>query len=236
MLAALVGLSKKETPPNTYARFRYRDLRRDPALIGVAFELGLVSDFIAKPVLTGFVFGLSLTIMLRQPPKLLGIHKGSGDFFDRLWHPLTSQNQIHLLTAAVGAIALAITFGLGSIVPRVPSALVVFVGGILSSRLLGLDGHGVEVVGTIQGGMPHDPVFPSAARPEWSELLSGAVGIVLILYTEALAAGRTLATKNKYDIDPNQELAALGTANIASDVLQGIVVGGGMSGTAANES
>jgi SulP family sulfate permease len=236
MLAALVG------PLANGDASRYMLLASATAicvglllLLGAVFKLGFVSEFIAKPVLKGFVFGLALTIMLRQLPKLLGIHKGAGDFFDQLWHLLTSLADVHPTTLAVGAAALAITFGLGHLAPRVPSALVVFVGGIVASRWLGLEDRGVEVVGAMQGGMPH-PVFPIVARPDWADLLSGAVGIVLILYAEALAAARTFAAKFKYDIQPNQELAALGVSNIASGLLQGIVVGGGMSGTAANAS
>jgi high affinity sulfate transporter 1 len=202
-------------------------------LIGATFKLGFVSEFIAKPVLKGFVFGLSLTIMLKQLPKLLGVEKGAGDFFHQFWHLILSLKDTHPLTVAVGVAALAITFGLGAIAPRIPSALVVFIGGILIVRLFGLEQRGVEVVGAMQGGMPHF-VPPNIGRDNWVELLSGAVGIVLILYAEALAAGRTFAAKNKYEINANQELAALGTANIASGLFQGIVVGGGMSGTAAN--
>ena len=202
-------------------------------LLGAVLKLGFVSEFISKPVLKGFVFGLAMTIMVKQAPKLLGIKKGSGDFWDQMEHLIRSIDQTHLWTLGVGAAALAITFGLGAIAPRIPSALVVFVGGILAAKYMGLEQHGVEVVGTMQGGMPH-LVWPMAGRPEWWELLTGGVGIVLIMYAEALAAARTFAAKYRYEISPNQELAALGVSNLCSGVLQGFVVGGGMSGTAAN--
>jgi high affinity sulfate transporter 1 len=204
-------------------------------LIGGIFKLGFVSEFIAKPVLKGFVFGLALTIMLRQAPKLFGVEKTKGNFFEQLWGLIQSLNHTHFLTLAVGAAALAVTFGISAIAPRVPSALVVFVGGILAVRVFGLADRGVEVVGRMPGGMPHF-VLPKIGADNWAELLSGAVGIVLILYAEALAAARTFAAKYNYDVNPNQELKALGTANIASGLLQGFVVGGGMSGTAANAS
>ncbi len=203
--------------------------------VGGVFKLGFVSEFISKPVLKGFVFGLALTIMLKQAPTLLGIEKGSGDFFHQLWSLLTRLGHVHPATIFVGATALAITFGLAAVAPRIPSALVVFVAGIVAARMLGLEHRGVEVVGTMQGGMPHFTV-PNMGREHWAELLSGAVGIVLILFAEALAAARTFAAKNKYEIDANQELKSLAVANVASGLFQGIVVGGGMSGTAANAS
>ncbi len=201
--------------------------------LGYFFKLGFVSEFIAKPVLKGFVFGIALTIIVKQAPKVIGIHKGAGGFFEQIWHILTSLTHVHMWTLAVGLAALVITFGLGAIAPRVPSALVVFIGGILASKYLGLEQHGVEVVGLIQGGIPQLS-FPAIGMDAWQDVFSGAVGIVLIMYAEALAAGRTFAAKFKYDIDANQELASLGMSNIVSGLFQGFVVGGGMSGTAAN--
>jgi MFS superfamily sulfate permease-like transporter len=76
--------------------------------------------------------------------------------------------------------------------------------------------------------------LPVVSLSEATELLVGSIGIVLIVYAEALGAARTFAAKFKYDVNPNQELAAIGAANLASGLSQGIIVGGGMSGTAAN--
>jgi sulfate permease, SulP family len=204
-------------------------------LLGSIFKLGFVSEFISKPVLKGFVFGLALTIMIKQAPKLLGIEKGSGDALHQAWHVVTSLGQINFWTMAVGASALAVLFVLGAYVPRLPSALVVLVFGILSVEWFKLDRHHVEIVSSIPTGLPV-PGIPSITSEQWPDLFAGAAGIVLIVYAEALAAGRTFAGKHHYEIDPNQELAALGAANIASGLTQGIIVGGGMSGTAANDA
>jgi MFS superfamily sulfate permease-like transporter len=110
---------------------------------------------------------------------------------------------------------------------------VVVILGIWATRQFGLDEHGVEIVGPIQAGVPSF-MPPAASRQEWMDLLAGAVGIVLIMYVEALAAARTFAAKYRYEIDANQELYALGMANLWSGLAGGFVVGGGMSGTAAN--
>jgi SulP family sulfate permease len=202
-------------------------------LLGSLFKLGFVAEFISKPVLKGFVFGLALTIMVKQAPKVLGIEKGHGDFFDQVWHLLTSLDKIHLWTIAVGATALAITFLMGSFLPRIPSALVVLVLGILATGQFQLHTKGVEIVGSIQTGIPKFGI-PLVNRADVPDLFAGAIGIVLIVVSEALAAGRTFASKYRYEITPNQELAAIGVANLASGFSQGFIVGGGMSGTAAN--
>jgi sulfate permease, SulP family len=204
-------------------------------LLGGVLQLGAVSEFISKPVLKGFVFGLALTIMVKQAHKLTGISAGKGNFFHLVWHLLTSLNEANLWICGVGAAAIAVMFLLGALAPRVPSALVVLVFGVLSVSWFDLKEHDVEVVGTIQAGMPV-LALPRLGEDELSDLLVGAIGIVLVLTAEALAAGRTFAAKNKYEINPNQELCAMGAANIASGLFGGIIVGGGMSGTAANDS
>ncbi len=204
-------------------------------LIGGLLKLGAVSEFISKPVLQGFVFGLALTIMVKQAHKLTGISSGQGNFFQLVWHVITSLKELSPWTCAVGATAIAVMFLLGAFVPRVPSALVVLVLGVLFVSWLGLKQHHVEVVGTIQAGMP-SLSLPRIGEDQLADIFVGAIGIVLVLTAESLAASRTFAAKHRYEINPNQELCAMGAANIASGLFGGIIVGGGMSGTAANDS
>jgi MFS superfamily sulfate permease-like transporter len=111
----------------------------------------------------------------------------------------------------------------------------VLVLGVLSVSGLGLKQHHVEVVGVIQAGMS-SLSLPRFGEDSAADLFVGAIGIVLVLTAESLAAVRTFAAKHKYEINPNQELCALGAANIASGLFGGIIVGGGMSGSAANDS
>src|ERR1700741_3799254 len=204
-------------------------------VLGGFLRLGAVSEFISKPVLKGFVFGLALTIMVKQAHKLMGIPGGKGNFFHQSWHVITSIADVNPWTLAVGLAALLIMFLLGSLAPRVPSALVVLVRGILSASQFGLAHHGVEVVGSIHAGLP-TLSLPTVGEDALTDILMGAIGIVLVLVSEALAAGRTFATKHNYEIGPNQELLAMGMANLTSGLFGGMIVGGGMSGTAANDS
>jgi SulP family sulfate permease len=204
-------------------------------LVGGVLKLGAVSEFISKPVLKGFVFGLALTIMVKQAHKLAGVSAGRGNFFHQAWNVLSLLRDVNPWTLAVGAAAIGIMFLLGSVAPRAPSALVVLVLGILAVSGLGLKGHHVEVVGRIQAGMP-SLSLPRIGEDDLGDVLMGAIGIVLVLMAEALAAARTFAAKHNYDIDPNQELRAMGAANIASGLFGGLIVGGGMSGTAANDT
>jgi MFS superfamily sulfate permease-like transporter len=112
---------------------------------------------------------------------------------------------------------------------------VVLVLGIMSVSWFGLARHEVEVVGTIQAGMPKLSL-PRVGEEDLADIFMGAIGIVLVLVAETLAAGRTFAAKHNYEIVPNRELFAMGAANLASGLFGGMIVGGGMSGTAANDA
>ena len=204
-------------------------------LLGSVLKLGAVSEFISKPVLKGFVFGLALTIMAKQAHKLLGVPAGQGNFFRQSWHVVAALKEINVWTLVVGAAALTILFVLGAATKRVPAALVVLVLGIMSVYWFGLEHRGVEVVGSIHAGMP-SLSLPRIGEDDMADVFVGAIGIVLVLIAEALAAARTFAAKHNYDIVPNQELCAMGVANLTSGLFGGMIVGGGMSGTAANDA
>ena len=155
-------------------------------LVAAAFRLGFVSEFISKPVLKGFVFGLGVTIMVKQAPKLLGIEKGHGDTLQQAWQALVALPHTNVWTLAVGAGALAAIFLLGAYLPRIPSALVVFVLGILAVQQFGLERHGVEVAGNVPAGLPKIAIpgglprgcFRFARRSGWNRAhyLRGGVG------------------------------------------------------------
>ena len=204
-------------------------------LVAGTLKLGFISDFISKPVLRGFVFGIALTIVIKQLPKLLGIAKGTGPSYRQLWQTLTHAAQSNPWTLATAAAALAVLFLVDRYVPRVPGALLVLVAGIVISRAFELHTHGVDIVGAIPAGMPH-PSFPILTWSDWLQAAPAAVGLALVLYAESLGAARTFANKNGYDIDANQELRALAVANATSAIFHGMIVGGGTSGTAANDS
>src|SRR5215831_6151446 len=149
-------------------------------LVGGILKLGSGSEFVSKPVLKGFVFGLAVTIMLKQAHKLVGITGCRGSSFYQAWHVITSLKDVNPWTFAVGAAALAIIFVLGAVAPRVPSVLLVLVLGTLSVGLFGLKQHHVEVVGSIHAGMPSLMLplsLTTIGADEWADLFVGTIGI-----------------------------------------------------------
>lgn len=120
-------------------------------------RLGFLTSFLAEPALVGFLFGMALTIVVRQAAKLVGVAGGDGNFFERLWTALSGAPHWSLVTLAVGAAALAALFLLERFVPRLPASLIALVAALLLSAALGLEGHGVETVGRIPSAQPVRP-------------------------------------------------------------------------------
>ena len=202
-------------------------------LAGIA-RLGFLASFISEPVLKGFIIGLALTIIAGQLPKLFGVPKGEGDFFHQIAHLVTHLGDTNATTLVVGLISLATVLVLRRLVPLLPGSLVVVLLSILAVSVLDLQARGVEIVGHIDSGLPSWGV-PSVPRPQdWLDLAGPAVGLLLVGYAEALAAAKTYAAREGYDIDPNRELIGMGAANLGSGLASGMVVNGSLSKTAVN--
>ncbi len=204
-------------------------------LLGGLLRLGFVSDFIAKPVLKGFMFGLALTIIVKQAPALVGVEAGHGSVLAKAMHVLGALPQAHGTTVLLGLAALAVLIVLPRLTRAVPPALAVLVLSIAAVSCFDLEARGVAVVGSVTTGLPV-PGLPGIRAEDPEALWAAALAIALIVYVEALGAGRTIAAKHGYDVSPNRELFALGAANVASGLFHGIGVGGGLSASAANDA
>jgi SulP family sulfate permease len=200
-------------------------------VLGGALRLGAVADLVSKPVMTGFLFGLGLTISIAQVPSLLGVPAGEGNFFPQLWDLLGHLDDTATVTLAVGAGSLAVLLVGQRLAPRIPSTLLVLVLAIAASSLLGLDQHGVAVVGDIPDALP-DFAVPDVNADDIVKLITPAFG-VLIMSAEAVGVARQLAVKHGYRVDPNRDLMALGAGNLVAGLSSGFVQSGGASQTAA---
>ena len=201
-------------------------------LAGLA-RLGFLASFISEPVLKGFIVGLALTIIIGQVPKLFGVEKGDGDFFEQAWDLVRALGDTQVTTLVVGLGSLAVVFGLRRAAPAIPGSLVAVALGVIAVELFGLDDHGVEIVGAIDAGLP--PLgLPDVGADRYLELAAGATGVALVGFAEGLGAAKTYATRHHYEIDANRELLGLGTANVAAGLSSGMVVNGSLSKTAVN--
>ena len=237
MVAAVVATNGASSPARAAALVSMAAILAGLiSVVAGAARLGFISAFLARPVVTGYVIGLALTIIVRQVPKLLGLHlPPSSNLIRLLWAELTHLGHASATTLVISAVALALLFGLRRRLPSVPGALIVLVLGIAAAAAFHLGSHGVAQVGSIPSGLP-TPHLPNVSAHDLLGLVPSAAGIAIVVYAEALSGARTFAVKHSYEIDANQELIALGLANVGSGMLGGIVVSGGLSGSALSDS
>ncbi|TPW11338.1 MAG: sulfate transporter, partial [bacterium] len=198
-------------------------------------RLGFLTNFLARPILTGYLNGIAIGIIAGQLGSLFGFSVTSAGFFRVIGQFASALGETHLPTLLVGSTTLAILLLLGRLAPRVPGPLVAVVLGILGSMSLGLDALGVRLLGAIPAGLPGF-ALPVVAADQWQPLALGAVGLALISYNSAMVTARGFAAKNRYDIEPNREFVALGVANIGAGLLRGFAVSGADSRTAVNDA
>lgn len=204
-------------------------------LLAGIVRLGFIADFLSKPVVTGFVFGLAITIAVGQLPKLFGLPAGSGNVFEQIAQLVVQLGQANLYTIGVSVVTIALIVLLRRTVPQIPSGLVALAFGILLSALLNLASYGVSVVGAIPTGLPQFGI-PAFELSQLPFLIAGAGGIVFLAVGESLGSARAFAAKNHYAIDGDQELIAMGMANLGTGLSQGMTTDASLSISATAES
>jgi high affinity sulfate transporter 1 len=198
-------------------------------------RLGFIASFLSQPILTGYLNGIALVIVVGQLPKLLGYPSQAGEPLPQLLKAAQHLGRAHLPTALLGLTLMAALIVLRRLAPNAPAALVVVVAGIAAVALLGLERMGVAVTGPVPAGLPS----PSLAWPDpaiYRSLFGDAAGIALISFTSGVLTAKSFARRNRYDIDANQELVALGASNLAAGLAQGFAVTGADSRTAVNDA
>jgi high affinity sulfate transporter 1 len=204
-------------------------------MIAGFLRLGAVADLLSRPILTGFMNGIALTIVSKQLGGFCGfaLLQDTG-FFLRIVNFAARLGEVHGPTLLVGSVTLALIWASGRIAPRLPGPLVGVGLGLLIAAIFDLRTSAVALIGTIPAGIPL-PMFPLASLEDVESLSFEALGILLVSFCSAIATAKSFAARNGYDIDPNRELIALGAANIASGVSQGFAVSGADSRTAISE-
>ena len=206
-------------------------------LLLAAFKLGWVAQFLSRAVVTGFLAGAALDVVIGELPKLTGTSAGGDSAWRELWTWLQGLDAVHWTTVLVGAAALGGILALRFIAPSIPGALVLVVGGLVGSWLLDLGSRGVALVGEVPRG------FPSADLPSLglvqdhaAVIVIAAVALLLIGFSQTAGDARAFATRHKYRIDIDQESIAQGMANLGAGAFQGMPVSTSLSASSLNES
>ena len=202
-----------------------------------ALKLGWIAQFLSKAVVTGFLAGAAVDVVIGELPKLTGTSSEGDSAWRELGSWARTLGDIHWTTLLVGVIALAVILALRFTLPAVPGALVLVVGGLLASALFDLGSHGVALVGTVPRGLP-SPMLPGydVVRHNLSVIVIASVALLLIGFSQTAGDARAFAIRHRYRIDVDQESVAQGMANVGAGVFQGMPVSTSLSASSLNEA
>jgi sulfate permease, SulP family len=198
-------------------------------------RLGFIADFLAKPVIIGFMHGLSVVIAVGQLPKVLGVPGGGETTAAQFLTVCRNLAGTHVISLTIGALSVAIILSCRRWFPRIPGQILVLIGAILIVHILKLDQVGVAVVGNIPQGLPRFQI-PILTVQDFQSIIPLAFAAALVAVSDTVATSRGFASRNRYRIDANQEMLALGVGNIAAGLTQGLPVSASGSRTAAAEA
>jgi sulfate permease, SulP family len=200
-------------------------------------RLGWISRFLSKAVVTGFLAGAAVDVVIGELPKLTGTDAEGKNSWRELGSWIGSLGDVHWATVVVGVLALCLILGLRFLAPAVPGALVLVVAGILAANLLDLEAHGVALVGDVPSGLPA-PDLPDLEliTDNLATVVIAALALVLIGFSQTAGDARVFAARHKYRIDVDQESVAQGMANAGAGVVQGMPVSTSLSASSLNES
>lgn len=204
-------------------------------IAGGLLKLGFLADFLAKPILIGYLNGVALTIIATQLGKVFGYPVQFTGFFRGVYDFVSRLGQTHIPTLTIGLASFVVIMGLKRVSRLIPGALIAVLAATAVTAVGKLAERGVAVVGAVPPGLPALTI-PEPGTVDLGSVVLAALGLLLISFSDLILPARGFAAKRGYDIDANQELVALGVANIASGISQGFPISGVSSRTAVNDS
>lgn len=205
------------------------------AIIAYLFRLSGIVNFISETVLVGFKAGAALTIGLTQLPKLFGTEGGGEHFFERFILIIRQLPETNITVFIFGIAAIVVLIIGEKLLPGRPVAIVVVIASIILIGATSLGSQGFKTVGIIPSGLPSFHL-PSLRLTDVDGVIPLAFACFLLSYIESVSAAKALAQKNGYEIDPRQELLALGFANAGAAFGQSYPVAGGLSQSSVNDT
>ena len=205
-------------------------------LAGIA-RLGFVTELLSKPIRYGYMNGIALTIVVSQLPALFGFAGGGDSLLDesRAFVAGFAEGRVNAAALALGAGTLAAILLLKRI-PRLPAVLLAVVGATVTVAALDLATRaGVPVLGSLPEGLPAFSL-PLIRASDIAPVLMAGAAAALISFADTSVLSRAYAAQAGRPSDPNQEMVALGTANLAAGLFQGIPISASASRTPVAEA
>jgi SulP family sulfate permease len=200
------------------------------------FKMGFLVNFMSHPVISGFTSAAAIIIGFSQLKHLLGLSLSNSNYIHEIIVELLGKlNDIHWMSFAIGLGGILLIIGIRKINRKIPGSLLAVAAGILIVWLFKLDSLGVKIVQDVPAGLPALSI-PAFSWELITKLWPVALTISLVGFMESIAIAKAMQSRHRtYKVDANQELIALGTANIAGSFFSSFPTTGGFSRTAVND-
>ncbi len=204
-------------------------------VVFAVFKLGRFSEYISMPVMSGFISGVALSIIVGQVPKVLGLDSDGTNFFGNMSILIQQITKLNWISLAMGVASIAIILLGKKFLRKIPMALIVLVLGTVLSAVFTLDQQGVVIVGTIPSGFPPlslPQVFSIGNLPRY---IGGGFIIAVVIFADSLLSSNSFAIRNGYTLNTRREIFAFGTSNLMAAFSGCSPTSASVSRTAASE-
>lgn len=199
-------------------------------VVGYIARLGFLANLLSKPILVGYMSGVALIMIAGQLGKISRISIPGTTVFAQVGTFIQQIDLIHWPTLILAGLVFGFLLSIGHFFPTAPAPLLAVLIGTAAVAIFDLQGQGIVVVGAIPAGSPQF-VVPSLPA-QLPALLASALGIAIVGYSDNVLTVRSFAARHHYNVDANQELLALGLANLGAGLKQGFPVSSSGSRTA----
>jgi len=189
-------------------------------------RLGFIGNFLSASVLIGFLSGVGIQVLSGQIPAMLGVAKGTGNWFQQQWHTITSIPDADAATVGYALGTVALIVGFKKFLPAVPGAVVAVVLSIVVSTVADSKAHGVSVIGSMDGGFPPLGLSGDFGWTDVVKAASIAFACFVLIVAQSAATSRSFAAKHGERVDINRDLVGLSGANLAAAFSGTFVVNG----------
>src|SRR5262245_19675090 len=204
-------------------------------LLAGLLRLGGIAEFLSSPVMLGFMNGAALVIIISQIGKLCGISLDQDNSLQRVLEWCSRLGETKWLTLVIGLAGIGMLAAIRWLRPQIPGTIVVFALALVAGRCVDFAGMNMAVIGAVYTHIP-TPVPPELSLADIGRLVTAALGLALLIFPEGILLGRAMANRHNYEINPDRELVALGTANLAAGLLRSFAVGSSQTRTLLNSA
>jgi MFS superfamily sulfate permease-like transporter len=195
-------------------------------LLARVLKLGFIGDFLSTSVLVGFLTGVGIQVLSGQIPDMLGVPKGSGNWFQQQWEMVQSIPDANLATVGFSVLTVGLILLFDRFIPKVPGALVAVVLCIIISTVIDATADGVAVVGTVPSGAPPIGLPQGLSLSDVWLVLPTAFSCFVLIVAQSAATSRSFAAKHGDRVDVNRDIVGLSGASVAAGLSGTFVVNG----------